>query len=433
MVTLVNRAKVNTATTGTGAITLGSAVDGYQTFAAAGVANGNVVRYVIEDGTGWEIGTGTYTATGSTLTRTVSESSDGGAAITLGGDATVFVGLLASDIVQVSDVGVTVQAYDANIVSDATYVHTDNNYTTAEKSKLAGVEAGATADQTAAQILTAVKTVDGAASGLDADLLDGLHASSFLQGNQTITLSGDATGSGTTSIVVTVADDSHNHVWGNIDGASVGSLVGPRFTTASGWIEFGPANTSWAHINTDRPNFYFYKGANFQGDITLTGTVDGRNVLADGQKLDGIAAGANNYSFPYTVSQASTANTVVQRNSSGDINARLFRSEYDSTNAGCQYFMTQVDTASNNYLRPSTIAQVRSAVGSGYTANTVGSYSFLRAKSSSTKTYPNNTVAGSTMSYTDADWNQYSTPSGTWRCMAYAVARTRPTLYLRIS
>ena len=45
--------------------------------------------------------------------------------------------------------------------------------------KLDGIETGATADQTAAEILTAIKTVDGAASGLDADLLDGNHASAF--------------------------------------------------------------------------------------------------------------------------------------------------------------------------------------------------------------------------------------------------------------
>ena len=67
----------------------------------------------------------------------------------------------------------------ANIVTDATYVHTDNNYTTTEKNKLAGIEAGATADQTAAEILTAIKTVDGAGSGLDADTLDGNQASAF--------------------------------------------------------------------------------------------------------------------------------------------------------------------------------------------------------------------------------------------------------------
>jgi hypothetical protein len=47
MVVLVNRAKMTTSTTGTGTITLGSVVDGYQTFAAAGVSDGDSVRYVI--------------------------------------------------------------------------------------------------------------------------------------------------------------------------------------------------------------------------------------------------------------------------------------------------------------------------------------------------------------------------------------------------
>ena len=99
MVTLVNRAKMTTATTGTGTITLGSAVTGYQTFAAAGVANTNVVRYVIEDGANWEIGSGTYTSSGTTLTRTPTESSSGGAAITLSGSAVVFVSATDDDLV----------------------------------------------------------------------------------------------------------------------------------------------------------------------------------------------------------------------------------------------------------------------------------------------------------------------------------------------
>jgi len=98
MVTLVNRAKVGTSTTGTGTITLGSAESGYQTFADAGVVDADVVRYVIEDGTNWEIGTGTYTATGTTLSRTVLESSNADVAINLSGSAVVFVGAAAEDL-----------------------------------------------------------------------------------------------------------------------------------------------------------------------------------------------------------------------------------------------------------------------------------------------------------------------------------------------
>ena len=98
MTKLVNRAKMTTATTGAGTITLGTAESGYQSFADAGVADGDVVRYVIEDGTDWEIGTGTYTASGTTLSRTVSESSNADAALNLTGSAVVYVSATADDI-----------------------------------------------------------------------------------------------------------------------------------------------------------------------------------------------------------------------------------------------------------------------------------------------------------------------------------------------
>lgn len=99
MVALVNRAYVATATTGTGTITLGAAEAGYQTFAAAGVTNGAVVRYTIVDGNNWEIGSGTYSSTGPTLTRTPSESSSSGSAISLSGAAKVFITATNADLV----------------------------------------------------------------------------------------------------------------------------------------------------------------------------------------------------------------------------------------------------------------------------------------------------------------------------------------------
>ena len=99
MVKLVNRAKMTTATTGTGTITLGSAVDGFQTFTAAGVADGDTVRYCIEDGTSsFELGSGVFTASGTTLTRVVSESSNSNNAISLSGDAIVFITAIAADL-----------------------------------------------------------------------------------------------------------------------------------------------------------------------------------------------------------------------------------------------------------------------------------------------------------------------------------------------
>lgn len=98
MVRLVNRAKMTTATTGTGTITLGAASDGFQTFAGAGVVDGDLVRYVLEEGDNFEIGTGVFGLAGGTLTRNPSESSAAGAAITLAGDALVFLTAINADI-----------------------------------------------------------------------------------------------------------------------------------------------------------------------------------------------------------------------------------------------------------------------------------------------------------------------------------------------
>ena len=54
-----------------------------------------------------------------------------------------------------------------------------NEFSDAEQTKLSGIEASATIDQTASEILTAIKTVDGSGSGLDADLLDGYDSLIF--------------------------------------------------------------------------------------------------------------------------------------------------------------------------------------------------------------------------------------------------------------
>ena len=52
---------------------------------------------------------------------------------------------------------------------------TEINFTSALNSKLAGIESGATGDQTATEIRSALLTVDGSGSGIDADKIDGKH------------------------------------------------------------------------------------------------------------------------------------------------------------------------------------------------------------------------------------------------------------------
>ena len=85
-------------------------------------------------------------------------------------------------------------------------------------------------------------------------------------------------------------------------------------------IVFGGGSTtmSLAIVDdaTDRILRYSGTGAVFdvQGNITVSGTVDGRDVATDGAKLDGIATSANNYVLPFTNNSANwnTAYTYSQ-------------------------------------------------------------------------------------------------------------------------
>ena len=72
----------------------------------------------------------------------------------------------------------------------------DGRDVASDGSKLDGIESGATADQSANEILTLIKTVDGAGSGLDADTLDGISSASFLRSDTSDTFTGTLTVSG---------------------------------------------------------------------------------------------------------------------------------------------------------------------------------------------------------------------------------------------
>lgn len=75
-----DRVKETTTTQGTGTVTLAGASSGYQSFSAIG--NGNTTYYTIAGGAEWEVGIGTYTASGTTLSRdTVLASSNSGSAV----------------------------------------------------------------------------------------------------------------------------------------------------------------------------------------------------------------------------------------------------------------------------------------------------------------------------------------------------------------
>lgn len=141
MVTFVDRAKVNTATTGTGTITLGSAATGFQTFASAGLTNGATVSYTIEDATAWEVGTGVYSSTGPTMTRTLVQSSTG-SLLNLSGTAVVYVTALSRDLSGLPTGGGTDQVFiqnDQTVTADYTIPANKNAMSTGPITVNAGV------------------------------------------------------------------------------------------------------------------------------------------------------------------------------------------------------------------------------------------------------------------------------------------------------
>jgi hypothetical protein len=85
---LKDRVKETSTTAGTGTLTLAGAVAGYQSFSVIG--DGNTTYYTIVDPTAntWEVGIGTYTSSGTTLSRdTILESSSGGSAVSFASNA----------------------------------------------------------------------------------------------------------------------------------------------------------------------------------------------------------------------------------------------------------------------------------------------------------------------------------------------------------
>jgi hypothetical protein len=110
---LADRVRETTTTTGTGTISLGGPVSGFQGFSTA-IGNANTTYYTIADAaTGaWEVGLGTYTSSGSTLARTtVLSSSNAGAAVNFAaGTKDVFVTQPAERALYLNGAGTGVDA-----------------------------------------------------------------------------------------------------------------------------------------------------------------------------------------------------------------------------------------------------------------------------------------------------------------------------------
>lgn len=118
---LKDRVKETTVTTGTGTYTLAGAVGGFEAFSEVG--DGNTTYYSCTDGVDFEIGIGTYTASGTTLARTtILQSSNSDAAVNWSaGTRTIFCTLPAEKMIfnDASDNPVNLTEQDPNALAFA--------------------------------------------------------------------------------------------------------------------------------------------------------------------------------------------------------------------------------------------------------------------------------------------------------------------------
>lgn len=126
-IVLKDRVKETTTTTGTGTITLAGAVSGFQSFAAIG--DGNETFYTIAGGGEWEVGIGTYTSSGTTLSRdTVLDSSNSGSLVNFSaGTKDVFVTYPAERTITGGGGGVGALVVNATTVTENYTIATGTN------------------------------------------------------------------------------------------------------------------------------------------------------------------------------------------------------------------------------------------------------------------------------------------------------------------
>ena len=108
-----DRVKETTTTTGTGTVTLLGAATGFQSFSAIGNSNSTYYTIVAQTGTEWEVGVGTYTSSGTLLSRTtvLSSSNSGNAVNFSAGTKDVFVAYPAELAAFANGDGVVVENY----------------------------------------------------------------------------------------------------------------------------------------------------------------------------------------------------------------------------------------------------------------------------------------------------------------------------------
>jgi hypothetical protein len=168
-----------------------------------------------------------------------------------------------------------------------------NAFTDAEKTKLAGIAAGAEVNVDTDLSYTASTRVLASSTGTDATLPEVVAGgdSGLMTGSDKSKLDGIETGAtadqdasevtydpSTSGMTATDLQDAIDELDNRLDNSTSTGTSGPVFWSRSG--------TTVSPINSG-------DDVSVNGDISVTGTVDGRDVSVDGAKLDGIEANAD--------------------------------------------------------------------------------------------------------------------------------------------
>ena len=271
--------------------TLSGTVTGYQTFAVIG--NGNTTFYAATDTSGnWEVGLGTYSTTGPTLTRTtIYSSSNSGAAVTFSGTVTVYVtypsersvnldasgnvtalGTIASGTWQATTIGTsyggtgvtTSSGASSNVLRDANSNVTANNF-------LAGYNVITAAAGTT--VLTAASAYYQRISGSTTQTIQ-LPVATTMANGQGFTFDNDSSG------LVTIVDNAST-VIDTIPSGGYGYIfVEDNTTSAGSWGKYALLPATYDFSITS---------ANFGGAVLSNGTWNG-TTIATGYGGTGLTA-----------------------------------------------------------------------------------------------------------------------------------------------
>ena len=240
-------------------------------------------------------------------------------------------------VTKLAGIATGAQVNDPNTVVDANYVATDENFTTADHAKLDGIETAATADQTGTEILTAIKTVDGTGSGLDADLLDGQEGSYYLDYNN---LSNAPSGGLWSSSGSDVYYNSGNVGIGTtspsvkleVDGGSNATNIYVKSSASSTYLRFGNNVNILGYVGyeSDQLSFYANNQRNYQlkadgTHIWSLGTAEHMRIDSSGNVGIGTTS-PNSYPGYTTLTLNGTTGGEVDFESNGNLRGQIYGS-----------------------------------------------------------------------------------------------------------